>query len=161
MFGFGKRPNAPRVNQPFSENTLKAASNQLGTVLNTIASQHVRRYANIIRANATQKARKGYVSQENMNKEKEAAVMAKTSAEAAAAVAPEAQASPAAQAAETAAMKNVAGLIQKIQRGNFNNKLNNLTSNKNYNANRKNNINAAVQERRAALAGQLVVKNNL
>jgi hypothetical protein len=96
-----------------------------------------------------------------MNKEKEAAVMAKTSAEAAAAVAPEAQASPAAQAAETAAMKNVAGLIQKIQRGNFNNKLNNLTSNKNYNANRKNNINAAVQERRAALAGQLVVKNNL
>jgi len=91
--GVGKKPNpnstapAANGNVKFNQATLNAASKQLSEALTKVANQHVLRYANVIRTNATEKARKGYVSQANLNKEKAAEANAKAAAEAAEAAA--------------------------------------------------------------------------
>ena len=160
MFGGGNN-NAPRgVTEPFSQKTLNEASNKMNMALKVIANQHVKRYAKAIENAAVLKA-KGNWNATAAKRFQATETAAETAAEAATAVNPSAPASPAVQAAEAAAVKNVTGLIERIQRGNLNSKLNNLTGNKNYNNTRKININAAIAARKRNISIQALKEGGI
>ena len=155
-FLFRSKPNAPRgVTEPFNQKKLNEASKQMNATLKVIANQHVKRYAKEIENAAVLKAKGNWnatAAKRFQEAEKNAKIATSTVV---------AQTEPASQevkAAEIAAVKNVAGLITRIQAGNLNSKLNNLTNNKNYNNTRKNNINAAIAARRKNIAAKALTE---
>ena len=140
------------MNQPFSQNTLNAATLQLQTTLESIANQHVRKYAAIIRKNAETKARIGYVPAAALNTQAAAETQAAASTRALAQVVPGGgNVNPATANAASQANNSVNALIRNIETYPLGN-LNKVKNNQRYiNATNKARINKAVSNRRFAL----------
>ena len=140
------------MNQPFSQKTLNAATLQLQTTLESIANQHVRKYAGIIRKNAETKARIGYVPAAALNAqaaaEKQAAVSTQTLA----------QVVPGGGNVKPATANSVNALIRNISNTKFNTnnrknvKVNNIKRDPRYSNVEENRIQAAIANRRKMMA---------
>jgi len=151
MFARFRRPPVPVSAVNLSQNQANAA---LTKALHNVANVKLRNALKAAKAaaNAT-------IAERNTKiKELEAAInAAKGPVTAATNVAPNKPVEPATATAEAEVVKNVTGLITRIEKGNLNNKLNTINSNKNYNINKKTNINTAIAARKQALAAQLTV----
>jgi hypothetical protein len=139
------------MNQPFSQKTLNAATLQLQTTLESIANQHVRKYAGIIRKNAETKARIGYVPAAALNAqavaEKNAAVSTQTLAKIV----------PGGGNVQPSTASQVNTLIANIAKYNTREQLNKVKNNQRYkNANNKARINNAVNNRKLELITPIV-----
>lgn len=134
------------MNQPFSQKTLNAATLQLQTTLESIANQHVRKYAGIIRKNAETKARIGYVPAAALNAQAVAEKQAAVSTQALA------QVVPGGGNVTPSTANAVQSLINNIAKYKTRENLNKVINNQRYkNANNKARINQAVKNKRFAL----------
>jgi hypothetical protein len=134
------------MNQPFSQKTLNAATLQLQTTLESIANQHVRKYAGIIRKNAETKARIGYVPAAAQNAQAVAEQNAAASTKALANIVPGGGNVQPSTASQVNAL--IANIAKYITIGN----LNAVVNNQRYkNATNKALINRAIANKRANL----------
>jgi len=139
------------MNQPFSQKTLNAATLQLQTTLESIANQHVRKYAGIIRKNAETKARIGYVPAAALNAQAAAEKQAAASTQTLANVV------PGGGNVTPSTANAVQSLINNIAKYNTRENLNKVKNNQRYkNATNKARINQAVNNRRLELIAPIV-----
>lgn len=148
----GGKPNAPPPPSGAPTNlTQNQANAALVNALHKVANVKLRNALKL----ATQAAAASGAEKNKKIAELQAAInAAKGPAKTATIAAPNIPVEPSTAEAETAAVKNVAGLIARIQAGNLNTELNKIKNNKNYNNTRKVNINAAIATRRQNIAAK-------
>jgi len=152
-------PQVPAANGNFNQRKLDAASNQLKIALQTIANQHVKQYAKIIRKNAETKARIGYVPAAALNAQAAAERQAAASTQTLANVVPgEGKLNQSTANAASQANNSVNALIKNISNARFNTnnkknvKVNNIKRDSRYSNVEENRIQAAIANRRKMIA---------